>query len=109
MRASSNRTYGRAAIFSSIDIVDGLSTPGVQSPGALAVTSADYGYTAYANGLLAVYDTDAGRLKVVSRDENTVGRDAAPQHAAPVPAAAFLMLCWSARRLHAASCPPPPS
>ncbi|MFT6461297.1 MAG: hypothetical protein ACJA0Y_000793 [Maricaulis maris] len=55
----------------SIDIVDGLSTPGVQSPGALAVTSADYGYTAYANGLLAVYDTDAGRLKVVSRDALT--------------------------------------
>ncbi len=55
----------------SIDIVDGLSTQGVQVPGALAVTSADYGYTAYANGLLAVYDTGAGRLKVVSRDALT--------------------------------------
>ncbi|RKR02867.1 hypothetical protein [Maricaulis maris] len=52
----------------SLDIVDGLSTPGIQTPAALAVTDADFGYTAYANGLMVVFDEGAGRLKVVSRD-----------------------------------------
>ncbi len=52
----------------SIDIVDGLSTPGVGTPAGLAVTDANYGYTAYVNGLLAVFDAESGRLKVVSRD-----------------------------------------
>ncbi len=52
----------------SLDIIDGLSTQGIQLPAALAVTGEDYGYTAYANGLMVVFDTGAGRLKVVSRD-----------------------------------------
>jgi len=52
----------------SLDIVDGLSTPGVGIPAGLAVTDADFGYTAYSNGLMAVFDADAGRLKVISRD-----------------------------------------
>ncbi|BDW99538.1 hypothetical protein [Maricaulis maris] len=55
----------------SLDIIDGLSTQGVQVPAALSVTDADYGYTAYANGLLVVFDSGAGRLKVVSRDALT--------------------------------------
>ena len=55
----------------SLDIVNGLSTPGVETPAALAVTAADYGYTAYANGLMVVFDNGAGRLKVISRDALT--------------------------------------
>ena len=51
-----------------IDIVDGLSTPGIERPGVIAVSPANFGYTAYARGMLAVYDNDDQRLKVVSND-----------------------------------------
>ena len=51
-----------------LDIVDGLSTQGIQVPAALSVSAADFGYTAYANGLMVVFDNGADRLKVVSRD-----------------------------------------
>lgn len=53
---------------SDILVVDGLSTPGIARPGAIMVSHADYGFTAYANGMLAVFDDADRRLKVISRD-----------------------------------------
>ncbi|MCW5723530.1 MAG: hypothetical protein KIS81_01070 [Maricaulaceae bacterium] len=49
-------------------VVDGLSTPGVARPGAIAVSRADFGFTAYSTGLVALYDEEDGRVKVVARD-----------------------------------------
>ncbi|MHA6288526.1 hypothetical protein [Maricaulis sp. CAU 1757] len=54
-----------------IDIIDGLSTRGVGQPAAIASTGADYGFTAYSGGLLAVFDAEDQRIKVVSRDAFT--------------------------------------
>jgi len=54
--------------FASIDVVDGLSTPGIGQPGAVAITDQSYGYTAYSTGMLAIFDNDDQRIKVVSRE-----------------------------------------
>lgn len=54
--------------FGTITVVQGLSTPGVARPEALAVTDQSYGFTAYSSGMLAVYDGDDSRVKVVSRE-----------------------------------------
>ena len=51
-----------------ITVVDGLSTPGIGQPGAITVSPADYGFTAYSNGMLAIFDHSDERLKVISRD-----------------------------------------
>ncbi|WP_300542878.1 hypothetical protein [Maricaulis sp.] len=51
-----------------IDVVDGLSTPGIGRPGAIEVSHADFGFTAYSNGMLAVFDIADQRVKVISRD-----------------------------------------
>ncbi|MCR9266189.1 MAG: hypothetical protein NXI03_01325, partial [Alphaproteobacteria bacterium] len=51
-----------------IDVIDGLSTPGIEQPGAIDASMANFGFTAYANGMLAVFDEDDQRLKVISRD-----------------------------------------
>ena len=50
-----------------INVVDGLSTPGIGQPGAITVSPADYGFTAYSNGMLAIFDQSDARLKVISR------------------------------------------
>ena len=50
-----------------ISVVDGLSTPGIGQPGALTVSPADYGFTAYSDGMLAIFDQSDARLKVISR------------------------------------------
>lgn len=54
--------------YGEIIIVDGLSTPGVSQPGAISATGQSYGFTAYAQGMLAVYDREDGRVKVISRE-----------------------------------------
>ncbi len=51
-----------------IDVIDGLSTPGIAQPGALDASMANFGFTAYTNGMLAVFDQADQRLKVISRD-----------------------------------------
>ena len=51
-----------------IDVIDGLSTPGIERPGALDASMANFGFTAYANGMVAVFDQADQRLKVISRD-----------------------------------------
>ena len=51
-----------------IDVIDGLSTPGIQQPGAIDASMANFGFTAYTNGMLAVFDQADQRLKVISRD-----------------------------------------
>lgn len=56
---------------SQIDIVDGLSTRGVDRPAAIASTAADFGFTAYSGGMLAVFDAADQRIKVISRDAFT--------------------------------------
>lgn len=50
-----------------INVVDGLSTPGIGRPGAITVSPADYGFTAYSDGMLAIFDQADQRLKVISR------------------------------------------
>ncbi len=51
-----------------VDVIDGLSTPGVEQPGAIDASMANFGFTAYTNGMLAVFDQADQRLKVISRD-----------------------------------------
>ena len=51
-----------------IDVVDGLSTAGVEAPGAIASTGVNYGFTAYRNGMVAVFDGNDQRVKLISRD-----------------------------------------
>lgn len=54
-----------------ITIVDGLSTPGIAQAGPIAITDQTYGYTAYSQGMLAVFDRDDERIKVISREAFT--------------------------------------
>jgi myo-inositol-hexaphosphate 3-phosphohydrolase len=54
--------------YASINVVDGLSTPGVSQPNAIAVTAQSYGFTAYASGLVGVFDAGDERIKVISRE-----------------------------------------
>lgn len=54
--------------YATIDVVDGLSTPGVNAPGALAITEQSYGFTAYSAGLVSIFDRDDTRVKVISRE-----------------------------------------
>jgi myo-inositol-hexaphosphate 3-phosphohydrolase len=54
--------------FGTVTINDGLSTPGVSRPGAMAVTLESYGFTAYSAGMVAVFDMEDQRVKVVSRE-----------------------------------------
>lgn len=55
----------------SITVVDGLSTPGISAAGAISVTDHTYGYTAYSQGMLAVFDRGDQRVKVISREAFT--------------------------------------
>lgn len=54
--------------YAEIRVVDGLSTPGISEPGAIAITDQSYGFTAYSNGMIAAYDRGDGRIKVISRE-----------------------------------------
>jgi hypothetical protein len=54
--------------YASISVVDGLSTPGISQPNAIAVTDQSYGFTAYASGLVGVFDAGDERIKVISRE-----------------------------------------
>jgi len=58
----------------------GLSAPAFERPSALAVTEANYGGMAFASGLIAVYDEDDSRIKLVAREvlSRTIMDDAAP-------------------------------
>ena len=49
-------------------VVDGLSTPGIGRPAALEASEENYGFTAYSNGMLAIFDAADQRVKVISRD-----------------------------------------
>ena len=49
------------------DLVIGVM-PGIGRPGAIAVSPADYGFTAYSNGMLSIFDQADQRVKVISRD-----------------------------------------
>ena len=53
---------------SELTVVDGLSTPGITQPAGIAITPASYGFTAYASGMVAVFDQDDQRIKVISLD-----------------------------------------
>ena len=52
-------------------VVDGLSTPGIGQAGAISVTDQTYGFTAYSQGMLAVFDRSDERVKVISREAFT--------------------------------------
>jgi myo-inositol-hexaphosphate 3-phosphohydrolase len=54
--------------YASITVVDGLSTPGISQPAAIAITDQSYGFTAYASGLVGVFDAGDERIKVISRE-----------------------------------------
>lgn len=51
-----------------IRIVDGLSTPGVARPGAVALSESSYGGASYQSGLIAILDEDDGRVRVIARE-----------------------------------------
>jgi hypothetical protein len=57
--------------YSQITVIDGLSTPGVRRPSAMAMTDQTYGFTAYSQGILAVFDAEDQRIKVISREAFT--------------------------------------
>ena len=61
-------TLERAA---EVTVVDGLSTPGIQEPDAIAITPVSYGYTAYIDGMIGVLDRSDNRIKVISREAFT--------------------------------------
>ena len=56
---------------SELTVVDGLSTPGIERPSGIAITSESYGFTAYISGMIAVFDQDDQRIKVISHDAAT--------------------------------------
>jgi myo-inositol-hexaphosphate 3-phosphohydrolase len=60
-----------------LTITDGLSTPGVAQPDDLALTQESYGFTAYASGMIAVFDRGDQRIKVISLDAAARGLVAA--------------------------------
>ncbi|WP_339739821.1 hypothetical protein [uncultured Maricaulis sp.] len=51
-----------------LTVVDGLSTPGIEQPSGIAVTPESYGFTAYISGMIAVFDQEDQRIKVISHD-----------------------------------------
>ena len=51
-----------------VTVVDGLSTPGIEEPAAIDITATTYGYTAYGEGMLGVFDRSDNRVKVISRE-----------------------------------------
>jgi len=71
-------TFGATDLepFATVTIEDGLSTPGVDRPGPISVSSANFGYTAYSGGMVAVFDAEDSRVKVISLD--TLGRSLFP-------------------------------
>lgn len=54
-----------------VTVVDGLSTPGIEEPGAIDITALTYGYTAYSDGIVGVFDRADNRVKVISREAFT--------------------------------------
>jgi len=55
-------------IIGDVIIRNGFSIPGVDVPGAIAVTEASFGGTAYQSGLVAVTDEADGRVRLVARE-----------------------------------------
>jgi len=51
-----------------VRIIDGLSTPGIDRPGALAISEASFGGASYQSGLIAAVDEADGRVRVVARE-----------------------------------------
>lgn len=51
-----------------VRVVDGLSTPGIARPGAIAISEASYGGASYQSGLVAILDEDDGRVRVIARE-----------------------------------------
>ena len=51
-----------------VTVVDGLSTPGIEQPAAIDITPLTYGYTAYSDGMVGVFDRSDNRVKVISRE-----------------------------------------
>ncbi|MEE2566657.1 hypothetical protein [Hyphobacterium marinum] len=51
-----------------VRIIDGLSTPGIDRPGALAISEVSFGGASYQSGLIAAVDEADGRVRVVARE-----------------------------------------
>ncbi len=47
---------------------DGLNAPAARAPTAIAATAASYGGMGYASGVIAVFDADDSRVKLVARE-----------------------------------------
>ncbi|GJL97970.1 MAG: hypothetical protein DHS20C06_17870 [Hyphobacterium sp.] len=56
------------ALIGDVIIRNGFSIPGVDEPGALAVSDASFGGAAYQSGLVAVADQDDGRVRLIARE-----------------------------------------
>jgi len=53
---------------SAIAFEGGLNAPGIEEPGGLAETEANFGGSPFAGGIVAVFDEADGRIKLVSRE-----------------------------------------
>ena len=51
-----------------IEFEEGLNAPAILQPGAIDLTDANFGGSPFSGGLLAVYDREDGRLKLIGRD-----------------------------------------
>lgn len=51
-----------------VRVIDGLSTPGIARPGAMAISEDSFGGASYQSGLVAVLDEADGRVRVIARE-----------------------------------------
>lgn len=56
------------SVLQNLQIVDGMSTPGVEDPAFVAMTTESYGGTAYQSGIVAVVDGTDDRIRFIARE-----------------------------------------
>lgn len=56
------------SMIADVRIITGMSTPGTEQPGALAVSDASFGGTSYQSGLVAIVGDEDGRIRIVARE-----------------------------------------
>lgn len=56
------------SVLQNLQIVDGMSTPGVEEPAFVAMTTESYGGTAYQAGIIAVVDETDDRIRFIARE-----------------------------------------
>ena len=51
-----------------LELESGLNAPGVETPGALAISQRSYGGMGFSTGVVAIYDDADSRIKLIARD-----------------------------------------